>query len=317
MEDFIGAVSEYIKRKYGKKANGIYSYGDLALTNLVELAPHQKPLQAKNADQLVQYIKWCSTQTIYNRGGKMSEIMNTPGGEMAKRPLEFFFLCDCSGSMYGDKIESLNHAIHGVTPAMQNEAKNNPSAQMFVRAVKFSDGAQWHLGAHTEVENFSWVDLEAGGVTDMGAAFELVSKELEMPPMASRGLTPVLVLISDGFPTDNWKAGLQTLMDKPWADKSIRIAIAIGDDFDLHPLKSFTTGDPSKADALEMSPHQVPLIAKNADQLTKYIKWASTAVQRAASAPPSKPKQDGSTPAASVTIAPPVVAASSDDDEVW
>ena len=183
--------------------------------------------------------------------------MNTPGGEMAKRPLEFFFLCDCSGSMYGDKIESLNQAIKLAIPAMQAEAANNPFGQMYVRAIKFETDAEWHLSAHTEVENFSWSDLSVGGLTAMGAAFELVAQELKMPPMAARGLPPVIVLVSDGQPTDDWEAGLRTLMAEQWAYRAIRIAIAIGDDFDLHPLKSFTTGDPSKANSREIVLHLI------------------------------------------------------------
>ena len=35
-----------------------------------------------------------------------------PGGELASRPLHFFWICDCSGSMQTDgKIQSLNNAI--------------------------------------------------------------------------------------------------------------------------------------------------------------------------------------------------------------
>ena len=250
----------------------------------------------------------------------MSDILNTPGGEMAKRPLEFFFICDCSGSMYGNKIESLNAAIRSAIPAMQDEARQNPHAQLFVRAIKFSTSAEWHLASRTEVENFSWVDLDADGVTEMGAAFKLVAKEMKMPPMSSRGLRPVMVLVSDGLPTDDWESGLKTLMSERWARKAIRIAIAIEGNFDLHPLKSFTMGDPALADSLEMCPHQIPLIAKNAAQLAKYIKWASTVVQKAASAPPSKSANvngQGGAPGGPDIISPPVVSAAEDVDDAW
>ncbi|MDW8300804.1 MAG: tellurium resistance protein, partial [Anaerolineae bacterium] len=33
-----------------------------------------------------------------------------PGGALANRPLHFFWVVDCSGSMAGDKIQSLNTA---------------------------------------------------------------------------------------------------------------------------------------------------------------------------------------------------------------
>src|SRR5947209_4904366 len=61
-----------------------------------------------------------------------------PGGEMAARPLHFFWIADCSGSMAGDKIQSLNTAIREAIPEMRRVAANNPNAQVLVRAIKFS-----------------------------------------------------------------------------------------------------------------------------------------------------------------------------------
>ena len=243
---------------------------------------------ATNVGQLYQflcralrYIEIESTQinrtSSFSFLSKVSDADNTLPGQMARRPLEFFFLCDCSGSMYGDKIESLNQAIKLAIPAFQTEAAANPYAQVYMRAIKYSNGAKWHLGAHTKVENFSWVDLNAGGSRDLGAALTLLSKELKIPPMDSRGLPPLIVLVADGEPTDDWETGLNTLMAEPWAKKSIRIAIAIGE-FEQHALKSFTTGDPALAESQEIPPHMIPIAAKNADQFAKYIKWVSTRI---------------------------------------
>lgn len=41
----------------------------------------------------------------------MAEALKRPGGELASRPLHFFWVVDCSGSMYGEKIGTVNHAI--------------------------------------------------------------------------------------------------------------------------------------------------------------------------------------------------------------
>jgi hypothetical protein len=38
------------------------------------------------------------------------------------------------------------------------------------------------------------------------------------------------VLISDGHPTDDFEAGLKSMMEVPWAKRAVRIAIAIGND---------------------------------------------------------------------------------------
>ncbi len=201
-----------------------------------------------------------------------------PGGELATRPLHFIILADCSGSMNIDgKIQALNNAIREAIPHMQAIANENPNAEILVRAIKFSDGAAWHIAQPTPIEKFQWVDLTSGGLTDMGEALTLLSEELKIPPMSDRALPPVLVLISDGLPTDDINNGLKTLMALPWGKKSVRIAIAVGEDADQEILQRFID-----------NPNIKPLQANNADQLVKYIKWVSTVILKSASSPSSQ-----------------------------
>jgi len=203
-----------------------------------------------------------------------------PGGEMATKPLHFIWIADCSGSMGVDgKIQALNTAIREAIPHMRKVAEDNPNAQVLVRAVRFSDGAYWHIAQPVPVEQFEWVDLQAKGVTDMGKALELVAEQLKMPPMPERGLPPVLVLISDGLPTDDFAAGLNALLDLPWGKKAVRIAIAIGEDANLEVLQRFINNSELK-----------PLRANNPEALVTHIRWASTAVLKSVSSPHSEPK---------------------------
>jgi len=201
-----------------------------------------------------------------------------PGGELATRPLHFIWIADCSGSMAVDgKIQSLNTAIKEAIPHMQDVADENPNAQVLVRAVRFSDGAQWHVSQATDIADFKWDDLDAGGVTAMGKALSIVADQLKIPPMDERALPPVLVLISDGQPTDDFTGGLQALMNEPWGRKAVRIAIAIGEDADQEVLKKFIA-----------NPELRPLQANNPESLIKYIRWVSTAVLKSASSPASQ-----------------------------
>lgn len=228
-----------------------------------------------------------------------------PGGELASRPLHFFWICDCSGSMQTDgKIQALNNAIKEAVPHMQKSADENPNAQVFARALTFSDGAQWHVPEPTPIEQFRWTDLAAGGMTDMGKALVLLAQQLRIPPMTDRALPPVLVLISDGQPTDDFDADLKALMDVPWAKRAVRIAIAIGQDADHGPLRKFI-GNP-----------EVPVLeANNAETLVNYIRWASTAVLRAASSPASQSRSLASGSGAVPIPAPP--AAGTPMPDVW
>jgi uncharacterized protein YegL len=229
-----------------------------------------------------------------------------PGGELATRPLHFFWICDCSGSMQSDgKIQSLNNAIKEAVPHMQKAVDENPNAQVLVRVLRFSDGAQWHLAEPTPVADFRWTDLKAGGMTDMGRALTLIGEQLRIPPMSDRALPPVLVLISDGQPTDDFETGLKNMMEVPWARRAVRIGIAIGADADHDTLRKFI-GNP-----------EIPLLqANNAETLVNYIRWASTAVLKAASSPASQSR--GATPAAgNVPIPAPPAAGGVTVEDVW
>jgi len=215
-----------------------------------------------------------------------------PGGQLATRPLHFIWIADASGSMKDDgKIQALNMAIREAIPHMQKVASENPNAQVLVRAIKFSSGAQWHISQPTPVEDFKWVDLKADGVTDMGKALTMVADQLKIPPMTDRALPPVLVLISDGQPTDSFEKGLQKLLDEPWGKKAVRIAIAIGRDADHGVLQKFIGHNEIK-----------PLQANNPESLVNYIKWVSTAVLKSASAPASQAA--AATPAGAATPPP-------------
>jgi uncharacterized protein YegL len=229
-----------------------------------------------------------------------------PGGELARRPLHFIWIADCSGSMASEgKIQALNTAIREVIPQMRNVASDNPNARVLVRALAFSAGARWHVAQPTPVEEFRWTDLQAGGVTDMGQALRMVAEELHIPPMTDRALPPVLVLISDGQPTDDFAGGLVALMREPWGIKAVRVAIAIGEDADTEVLQSFI-GDTGLA----------PLRANNPETLVRHIQWVSTAVLKAASMPASQSREAGMV-GANVPVPVPVSGDAPQADDVW
>ena len=221
----------------------------------------------------------------------MQELQR-PGGELATRPIHFFWVVDCSGSMYGEKIGIVNNTIQECIPEMRNSADNNPNAQLLIRALQFSSGASWITTSPVPVENYSWEDMEANGLTELGKAFDLLAAQLSIPPMPARALPPVIVLLSDGQPTDDYKKSLDKLKGMPWFRKAVKIAISIGQDADDDVLIEFTGNK------------ELVLQANNATALAKMIKWASTTASMV-SAPSSKPMNSipVSAPAASTSSA--------------
>lgn len=206
----------------------------------------------------------------------MSEMIRRPGGEMAKRPLNFFWVVDCSGSMSVDnKMQQVNYAIQSTIPDMREAAKDNTNAQLFVQAMQFSTGATWITSKPEEIDSYEWRDMNAGGVTELGKAFDLLCGQLSIPPMSDRALPPVIVLLSDGQPTDSYKSQLENLLNMPWGKKSVRIAIAIGKDADRQVLEEFTGNS------------EMVLDANNPQALVALIKWAST-VAKQVSTPASR-----------------------------
>jgi uncharacterized protein YegL len=198
-----------------------------------------------------------------------------PGGQMSKRPLHFIWICDCSGSMsVNGKIETLNNAIRQSIPLMREAAADNPHVEVLVRVITFSDGAQWQIAQAVPVENFEWNDLVADGVTDLGKALSMVAEQLKVPPMTNRALPPVLVLITDGQPTDDFGGGLKTLLEQPWGKKAVKIAIAVGQDADRDVLQRFIA-----------HPELKPLDANNPDALVARIKWVSSGLLSQVSQP--------------------------------
>ena len=93
-------------------------------------------------------------------------------------------------------------------------------------------------------------------------------------------------------------------MDQPWAKKAVRIAIAIGDDADEDVFGK-----------IHRSAGDQAMRAHNPTDLVKFIKWASTAVLKAASAPATQ-MTPGSTQGTNVPI-PTAPEATTDQEDVW
>jgi uncharacterized protein YegL len=140
----------------------------------------------------------------------------------------------------------------------------------------------------------------------MGHALCEVAKALDVKNMPDRGLPPVLVLLTDGQPTDDFNGGLKALLDQPWGKKAVRIAIAIGDDADQEPLQKFIGNAELK-----------PLLASNADALVRMIKWASTVPLKAASNPASRTKDQADTGHVPIPAPPPQDNLPASADDSW
>lgn len=202
--------------------------------------------------------------------------LNAPIDQLPRRTLTVFFLIDTSGSMAGGKISSLNVAIRDTLPMLEQISTENTDTEIKVAALQFASGCDWMYPKPLPVEDFEWNDLEANGLTSLGAAYQELLKKLSQTSgfmqEANASCAPVMILFSDGVPTDDAKHGLEHLRDNNWYRAAIKIAVAIGDDANKEILKDFVNNN-----------SEAVLTVHNVNDLKKMIYLVSVTASQVAS----------------------------------
>jgi uncharacterized protein YegL len=198
-----------------------------------------------------------------------------PGGGVARRPLHFIVMGDCSGSMKGPKMQALNTALRAMLPHLLRWEREQLQAQLLIRILGFATVPRWHVPEPTPAAelNARWRDLEyvRQGWTNMGPAFEAVAEVLEPGKLERRALRPAILLVTDGLPTDppdDFDHGLATLIRHGAGRASLRLAVAIGRDANSEPLDRFRSRDAPV------------LVAETIDVIVDRLVAASIAVSR-------------------------------------
>ncbi|MGY1829749.1 Hsp70 family protein [Geodermatophilus sp. SYSU D01180] len=179
-----------------------------------------------------------------------------PGSEIT--PLDLVWLVDCSGSMRVDgRLGAVDRAIRDALRHSRVVARDR-RIRLFVRALLFSSGSRWHVRDPVPVEHLVWPELqEAGGYTDLGAALREVAAVLRASPAEPGAPPPVLVLVSDGEPTDDVDEGIRALADTPRGVQAQRFAVGLGPDADLDVLRRFV-GSSAAPPVSVPRPEQLP-----------------------------------------------------------
>ena len=168
--------------------------------------------------------------------------MDTSRVAIARKTMTLFFLVDTSGSMYGEKIGSLNEAVRETIPDLNDLSVSNPDAAIKIAALQFDSDVKWLYPQPIEAEKFQWNDLQADGVTALGGAVDELNSKLSKSQFmqeAAGSYAPVIILLSDGGPTDDFDAALERIKKNNWFKHAIKVAIAIGNDADKNVLAQF------------------------------------------------------------------------------
>ena len=180
------------------------------------------------------------------------------------RRLPVYLLLDTSGSMTGEPIEAVKNGVQ----MMVHSLRQNPQAieTAFVSIISFDSEAK-QLIPLTDLASFQTVDLKAAGTTALGAALSLLADKLEnevtKTTLEQKGdWKPIVFIMTDGVPTDDWQAGFQKLKA---VKKGLIVGCAAGNNADDKVLK-------------EIADQVLRLSNTDADSIGKFFQWVSASI---------------------------------------
>ena len=160
-----------------------------------------------------------------------------------RKVMTLFYLIDTSGSMSGSKIQQVNSAIEEVMAQLDDISRNNDDAEIKIAVLTFDNKVEWQTPRPMSPNDFNMGTLVANGLTYLGkACTELEAKlsRTEFLNTKAGAYPPIILLLSDGAPSDNFESGLSKLKSNNWFKRSIKIAFAIGHDADRDVFSRFT-----------------------------------------------------------------------------
>ena len=160
---------------------------------------------------------------------------------VSRKSLVIFFMIDTSGSMKGAKIGELNTVMEELIPEIRRVGEADTEVKIAV--LTFSSDVKWMYSEPIPIEEFEWVRLTASGVTSMGAAFKELSSRMSRNSFLnspSLSFAPVIFLMTDGYPSDDYQEGLQALSVNSWYKYGLKAALGIGNEANDEMLAEFT-----------------------------------------------------------------------------
>lgn len=191
----------------------------------------------------------------------MEELIGTT------RRLPVYFLLDVSGSMMGQPIEAVRQGVKAVI----NDLKTEPQAMetAYISIITFGSEARQIIPL-TEILSFQEPNIEASGTTALGAALSILDNCLENEVKKSTSTQkgdykPLVVLMTDGEPTDNWEGPANVIKSKAGKYANI-IAVGCGPGVNYETLK-------------KISEVTLKMESTQPNDFKQFFKWISTSIK--------------------------------------
>lgn len=152
--------------------------------------------------------------------------------------IRIFFLCDVSGSMQGVRLVALNRALKHALDRIQRPTQSL-KVRVYVSALCYANYAQWYY-SDVPLEQCQWKSIEqAHGLSHLGQAYKLLASRFKTLADHNPDSTNIVVLLTDGKPTDAYQDPLQQLLNTRIGQNTIRLGFGLGSDTDIECLQCF------------------------------------------------------------------------------
>lgn len=134
------------------------------------------------------------------------------------RRLPIFLVLDTSGSMSGEPIQQVKNGVQMLVSALRQDPQALETA--FLSIITFDSQAREAVPL-TDLPSFQVPDISATGVTALGEALSLVAdcakKHVHRAtPTQKADWRPMMFLMTDGTPTDDFQKGLAQFKEVKW-----------------------------------------------------------------------------------------------------
>jgi len=180
------------------------------------------------------------------------------------RRLPVYLLLDVSGSMSGEPIEAVKSGVQTLVSTLRQDPYALETAYLSV--ITFDDNAR-QLMPLTELSAFQTPSISSSGTTSLGQALSVLSdcveSEVAKTTAEIKGdWKPLVFIMTDGVPTDDWHRGLEKLRK---VRTGVIVACAAGHAADTSVLKQITE-------------IVVQLDTADAGTIKAFFKWVSASV---------------------------------------